>query len=117
MVSGWDLRRCVLLVAQRDGAGAGLRVAGAGREVVFGGTQRGNGAARRQHRPVLEAGGEGGGGGGRGGGRRQANLSVGAQRSQRHRKWGGGERAAGCHGNLQLHHHLHSQRKTEISSE
>lgn len=71
------------MVAQGDGAGARLRVGGAGGEVVFGGTQRGDGAARRQHRPVLKTGGEGGGSGG-GGGRWQADLSMRAQRSQRH---------------------------------
>lgn len=112
MVSRWDLRRRVVRLAQGDGAGARLRVGGAAGYVVFGRTQRGDGAARGQHRPVLETGGEGGGGGG---GRRQVDLSVGAKRSQGHGEGGGWEGAACCHGNLQLHHHLHPQRQKEGS--
>lgn len=64
VVSGWDLWRRVFRVTQGDGAGARLRVVGAGGEIVPRGTQRGDGAARRQHRAVLKAGGEGAGGGG-----------------------------------------------------
>ena len=114
MVSGRDLRRRVVRLAQGDGAGARLRVGGAvGGDVVFGGTQRGDGAARGQHRPVLETGGEGGGGGGGGGVRRQMGQSMVARRSQGHGERGGWEGTACCHGNLQLHHHLHPQRQKE----
>lgn len=76
MVSGGDLRRRVLLVAQGAGAGVRLWVGTAAGEVVFGKTQWGDGAARRQHWSLLKTGGNGRSGGR--GGRRQADLSMGA---------------------------------------
>lgn len=54
-----------------------MRVGVAGGGVVFGGAQRGDWAAGRQHWPVLKAASKGGGGG-RGGRRREVDLSMGS---------------------------------------